>query len=223
MKVFLDTADLKEIEWWLGFKGMIKGITTNPSILKKAGFSDPFDAWKKIIELKTRFTDEPLSVSVEVFCDEPQEMLLQARHFVRELNYPGLAVKIPILGVKGTDRLEVIRELSQDGIAVNCTGCVGFIQARAAASAGARYVSLLYRRSIDGGLNGKFMVRGTREFLDAEDLKAEIIVGSIRTPNDVYDAFEAGAHIVTVPPQHMLFHQKSVDTQIQFLKDAGVP
>jgi len=221
MKLFLDTADLKEIEKWLAL-GLIEGVTTNPTLLKRAGFKNPEEAWKKIIELKSRYTEKPISLSAEVFCDEAERMLEQARSFVAKLAYAGLAIKIPILGTDGTDRLSVIRSLSEEGIAVNCTGCVTWIQTCAAAVAGARFVSLLYRRSIDAKLNGLIMIRRTREFLDSRNLKAEIIVGSIREANDVFDAFEAGAHIVTVPPKFMLFHQKSVDTQIQFLTDAGV-
>lgn len=221
MKLFLDTADLKEIEKWLAL-GLIEGITTNPTLLKRAGFKNPQEAWKKIIELKSRYTEKPISLSAEVFCDAPEEMLAQARSFVAELGYPGLAIKIPILGTDGTDRLSVIDLLSEEGIAVNCTGCVTWIQACAAAASGAKFVSLLYRRSVDAKLNGPVMIRKTREFLDSQNLKAEIIAGSIREANDVFDAFEAGAHIVTVPPKFMLFHQKSVDTQVQFLTDAGV-
>src|SRR3989344_2081760 len=167
MKIFLDTADLKEIGKWLA-TNLIEGITTNPTLLKRAGFKNPQEAWKKIIELKSRYTEKPISLSVEVFCDKPEEMLEQARSFVAELAYPCLAIKIPILGTDGTDRLSVIKTLSAESIAVNCTGCVQFIQASVAAAAGAKFVSLLYRRSMDAKLNGLAMIRRTREFLDAQ-------------------------------------------------------
>jgi transaldolase len=224
MKVFVDTADLAEIERWLK-ASLVDGITTNPSILKNAGFANPQEAWRKIIELKNRYLAEPISLSAEVFRDDADGMLEQARAFVKEMNYPGLTIKIPILGTDGSDRLAVIRTLNREKIAVNCTCCITWFQAFAAAKAGARYVSLLYRRIMDCGLDGLGMIRKTRELIDQYKLSSEIIVGSIRQFRDVLDAYEAGAHIVTVPPKffpELLFHEKSVATQKQFLSDAGV-
>ncbi|KKU75280.1 MAG: putative Transaldolase [Parcubacteria group bacterium GW2011_GWA2_47_8b] len=224
MKIFLDTADLNEIEKWLK-TGILDGITTNPSILKKAGCTNPLDAWKKIVDLKSRYTSKPISLSAEVFRDDPDGMLEQARSFVKEMNYPGLAIKIPILGTDGTDRLSVIRQLSNEKIAVNCTCCITWFQAFAAAKSGAKYVSLLYRRIMDCGLDGLAMISKTRVLIDQHHLPSEIIVGSIRAAQDVFDVYEAGAHIPTIPPKflpEMMFHQKSVETQRQFLRDAGV-
>jgi len=224
MKVFVDTADLAEIERWLK-AGLVDGITTNPSILKNAGFTNPQEAWRKIIELKSRYITEPISLSAEVFCDDAEGMRAQARSFVKEMNYPGLTIKIPILGADGTDRLAVIRALSQEKIAVNCTCCITWFQAFAAAKAGARYVSLLYRRICDCGLDGLGMITKTRQLIDQHHLPSEIIVGSIRQARDVLDAYEAGGHIITVPPKffpELLRHEKSVETQKQFLRDAGV-
>ena len=224
MKLFLDTADFAELNKWLATR-WVDGITTNPTILKKAGLKDPMDAWKKIIELKGAHTIEPLSLSAEVFCDVPDEMVVQAKGFVKELNYPGTTIKIPILTSTGQNCLSVIQALAKERIAVNCTGCITWIQALAAAKAGARYVSLLYRRIMDAGLDGKEEIRETRELLDRYGLKAEIIAGSIRELRDITDCYEAGAHIVTVPPKfldQLLFHQKSADTQKQFLEDAKI-
>lgn len=152
-------------------------------------------------------------------------MFEQAVSFYEELQYPGLAIKIPILGLDGKPRYEVIENLANRGIKVNCTACITKNQACAAAASGATFVSLLYRRIIDEFDKkmdfGRWMIAETRDWLDQKKLKAEIIVGSIREPNDVYRAAQAGAHIVTIPPQHMLFHQKSVDTQREFLEAAG--
>ncbi len=223
MKIFLDTAELSEIERWLA-TGILDGITTNPSLLKKAGFTNPQEAWKKIIEL-IRLHGTEISLSAEVFCDQAEEMAAQARGFHKDLGYHGLAIKIPILATDGTDRLSVIRTLANEKVAVNCTGCITWFQAFAAAKAGAKFVSLLYRRIIDAGLDGKLMIRKTRELIDKFGLKSEIIAGSIRTAQDVHDAYEAGAHILTIPPKffpELLYHKRSVETQEQFLRDAGV-
>lgn len=224
MKLFIDTANLAEIEVWLR-TGIGSGVTTNPTILKKAGFDNPLDAWGKIIELINRYSKCPLSLSVEVFRDDQEGMLEQAREFVGKLSYTGIAVKIPILGLDGTDRLSVVRQLSSEKIAVNCTACIHWFQAFTAALAGAKFVSLFYRRSIDAGFDGCEMISRTRKLIDEHGLEAEIIAGSIRQAQDVIAAYDAGAHIVTVPPKffpQLLFQQKSVDTQRQFLTDAGV-
>lgn len=224
MILFIDTADLGEIERWLA-SGVGDGVTTNPTLLKKAGFKEPVEAWRKIICLIQKYSGDSLPLSVEVFRDDPKGMLEQATEFVSVLGYAGTTVKIPIQAADGTDRLRVIRVLSEGRIAVNCTACMHWFQAFAAAKAGARFVSLLYRRSIDAGLDGQDMIRRTRALLDEHGLGAKIIVGSIRQTRDVFDVYEAGAHVVTVPPQFFpqLLHQpKSVDTQIQFLTDAGV-
>ncbi len=221
MKIFLDTADLGEIEKWLK-TGILDGITTNPSLVKK---KNPIPIWKKIIEAIRAYSKEPISLSVEVFGDTPGAMLRQADYFIRVLNYSGLAIKIPILGVDGTDRLGVVHKLSDSGITVNCTACVDWHQAFWAAKAGAKYVSLLYRRIIDMGSDGLATIKKTRKELDDCNLKSEIIAGSIREARDVFDVYEAGVHIVTVPPKFMpkiIYQKKSVETQEQFLRDAGM-
>lgn len=224
MILFIDTADLKEIECWLA-AGVGDGVTTNPTLLKKSGFTEPVPAWKQIIGLIQKYSSDSLPLSVEVFEDNPQRMIDQAISFVGELGYPGITIKIPILGTDGTDRLRVIKVLSDSKISVNCTACVHWFQAFAAAKAGARFVSLLYCRSNDAGLDGLDMISRTRRLINLHSLRAEIIVGSIREAKQVFDVYDAGAHIVTVPPKffpELLFHQKSVDTQRQFLADAGV-
>lgn len=224
MKLFIDSADIGEIEKWLS-AGIRDGITTNPSLLKKAGVTDPVLAWRGIVDLIKKYSLTPLSLSVEVFKDDAEGMVEQAKDFVSKLNYLGTTIKIPILGTDGTDRLEVIRILSDLKIAVNCTACVHWFQAFSAAKAGAKYVSLLYCRSNDAGLDGLDMITRTRRLIDQHGLVSEIIIGSIRQAKQVFQVYDAGAHIITVPPKffpELLFHQKSVDTQKQFLADAGV-
>ena len=224
MILFIDTADLEEIERWLA-AGIGDGVTTNPTLLKKAGFTEPMPAWREIIALIQKYSRDHLPLSVEVFRDDVEGMVEQAKEFVSALNYPGATIKIPVQAADGSDRLWVIKTLSDAGVAVNCTACMHWFQAFAAAKAGAKYVSLLYRRSVDSGLNGLDMISRTRKLLDQHSLPAKIIVGSIRLAQDVFDVYDAGAHIITVPPQffpQLLHQQKSVDTQRQFLADAGV-
>ncbi|MBI2454024.1 MAG: transaldolase [Parcubacteria group bacterium] len=224
MILFIDTADLEEIKRWLA-AGVGDGVTTNPTLLKKAGFTEPVPAWKQIIGLIQKYSGGSLPLSVEVFRDDPEGMVEQATEFVSALGYAGTTVKIPIQALDGSDRLRVIKVLSGGGIAVNCTACMHWFQAFAAAKAGAKFVSLLYCRSNDAGLDGLDMISRTRRLIDLHGLKAQIIVGSIREAEQVFRVYDAGAHIITVPPKFFpqLLHQdKSVETQKQFLTDAGV-
>ena len=205
MKLFLDTANLEDIDQALDL-GIIEGITTNPSLFAKEPKSDYIEHLKKIVALAQRYGGT-FSLSVEVFSDEPAEMLTQAAQFVKELNYPPLAVKVHV-SHRGKSHLNVVRELSKRGIAVNCTACMTPLQAMMAAAAGAKFVSLFYNRIRDAKtdsfeaerrqlLAGKFIeesdfdpnnvVRETRSLLSHYP-NAEIIVGSIRTALDVKHA-----------------------------------
>jgi transaldolase len=158
-------------------------------------------------------------VSVEVFSSDPKEMVCQARDFVEEFGfYQNLNVKVPI----GWDELGVIHELRRQDIRVNCTCCMSFNQAIMAANAGANYVSLFYGRIRDTGYDAGSIVRQVRSTLDMNRAPAEIIVGSIRHIADVNEAIQAGAHIVTVPPQFyrpLTSHPKTDEAVNQFLTD----
>ena len=217
MKIFVDSANLEEIEQALA-RGFPAGITTNPSILSKEKKTDFKEHIKKIIELVQHWGyDIPLSV--EVFSTKPKEMIAQAEEFVEHFGfYKNLNVKVPI----GWDELGVIHELRQRNISVNCTCCMSFNQAIMAANAGANFVSLFYGRIRDVGYDAASIVRQVRATLDMNHNPSEIIVGSIRHIADVNEAIQAGAHIVTVPPKfypQMLSHPKTDEAVHQFVTD----
>jgi len=215
MKLFLDTANLAEIEEALR-GGFIRGVTTNPSLLAKEPKGNYLEHMKKIVALCKKY-GKGLSLSVEVFSNEPDEMIKQAKQFVKTLKYKHLAIKIPV-GYKEKNFLGVVSALSRQGIAVNCTACHSPLQLVLAAAAGAKYVSLFYNRTRDGGKeeiyksareqmlkegvieNSDFepnhILREASELLKSYP-KAEIIAGSIRTPLDIKQAGLNGAHIVT--------------------------
>lgn len=215
MKLFIDTANLADIEEALR-GGFVRGITTNPSLLAKEPKSNYLKHIGQIVEIANKYGGD-YSLSIEVFTDDQKEMVEQAKKFVRTLNYKDLAIKIHI-SHKGQNNLNVIKELAQEGIAVNCTACMTPLQAMAAAASGAKFVSLFYNRIRDGGSDEKFkmereglllqkniesadfdpnqVIRETRNLL-ASYPQAEIISGSIRTPIDVKQAGLAGSHIVT--------------------------
>jgi transaldolase len=240
MKLFIDTANLEEIEAALK-SGVVRGITTNPSLLAKEPKSNYLEHMRKIIEISKRYGGT-YSVSIEVFEEEPAKMVAQAQEFVKSLGYEHLAIKIPV-SYKGRDYLEVVKELSGQGITVNCTACMMPLQAMMAAASGAKYVSIFYNRLRDGEKEEKYtkertealstkiieqgdfdpdqVIRETRALLAAYP-DAEIIAGSIRTPIDVKHAGLAGTHIVTTSLKIIraaLGHFKTDDAVELFLKD----
>lgn len=153
MKIFLDTANLADIEAALQ-GGFIQGITTNPSLMAKEPKANYLEHLAKIAALAQRYGGHH-SFSVEVFSSDPQEIINQAKQFVKTLGYDHLAIKVHI-SHRGQHNLPVIRALTDEGIAVNCTACMTPLQAMKAAAAGAKYVSLFYNRIKDGGTDLKF-------------------------------------------------------------------
>lgn len=216
MKIFVDSANLVELEETLA-RGFVAGITTNPSILAKEERGDFAEHIERIIDLIRRHGRE-VPLSVEVFVEDPAEMLDQALKFVARFQYPLLSVKVPV----GWDELRVIAELRRHGVTVNCTACMSFNQAYMAALAGASYVSLFYGRIRDTGYDARAVVEQTSRAFRVGGIPCEIIIGSIRHIHDVNDAFAAGADIVTVPPKflpQMTSHPKTTEAVQQFLAD----
>lgn len=217
MKIFIDSANLQEIEEAL-LRGFPGGITTNPSILSREEKGNFKAHVRRIIDLLQKHGyDVPLSV--EVFTTDGAEMVAQAEEFVKAFgDYAKLNVKIPV----GWNELGVIRELRGRGIRVNCTCCMSYNQAVMAALAGANYVSLFYGRIRDIGYDAALVVRQVRETFRARQVPCEIIVGSIRHIHDVNEALQAGADIVTVPPKffrQLVSHPKTDEAVQQFIRD----
>lgn len=217
MKIFVDTANLAEIEEALE-RGFPAGITTNPSIIAREEKADLREHIGKIIRLLEKHGyDIPLSI--EVFSTKPEEMIRQAEDFVRYFGgYRSLNVKVPI----GWDELAVIRELRRHDIKINCTCCMSYNQALLAAGAGANYVSLFFNRIKDGGDDPVAVVRAVATTFRLRECRTEIIVGSIRQVSDIAVAMQAGADIVTVPPKilrQMPQHPKTDEVVQQFVGD----
>jgi len=216
MKLFVDSANLSELDQTLA-RGFVAGITTNPSILAKEERTDFAEHIHAIIEL-IRHHGREVPLSVEVFTDDPDEMLDQALKFVALFQYNQLSIKVPI----GWNELRVIAELRKRGVLVNCTCCMSLNQAYMAALAGANYVSLFYGRIRDIGHDARAVVESTKQAFRQGGVPSEIIVGSIRHLYDINDAFSAGADIVTVPPKFfpsMTQHPKTTEAVNQFLAD----
>lgn len=218
--IFLDTASLEEVAKYHAL-GIIRGVTTNPTILVKDGVKNGWEGIEERARAIARLID-PLPLSVEVTTNDPQEMREQAKYFVSWAS--NINVKITIHGPEGgTDNLRLIHELeTQHNIRVNVTAMMSAQQCLLAALAGATYVSLFGGRVNNMGYDSRQEVYRLRQLLDAFQNPAKIIVGSTREVLNVVEWFEAGADIVTAVPhllEGMLVHPYSKETVRAFLED----
>ena len=218
MKLFLDTANLADIETALQ-KGFITGVTTNPSLMAKEPKGNYIDHMKKIVGLINQYNSNDISLSVEVFAQDKEDIIIQAEELVGDIEYENLSIKVPI----GWEELEAIYELSIRGVSVNCTCIFSEAQCMLATNAGARYISIFGNRVKE--LRGSFTqaVGATRKWLDMNQITdTEIIMGSIRSGIDIVDAQLAGAHIVTAGLPHYLKmseHPGTTSSVDQFMTD----
>lgn len=187
MKFFVDTADVAEIRE-LNELGLLDGVTTNPSLIAKAGRD-----FKTIIAEICDIVPGP--VSAEVAALDAEGMLREGRVLAKIAK--NVAVKVPLTW----DGLKACRVLTGEGTMVNVTLCFSANQALLAAKAGATFVSPFIGRLDDIGLDGMELIREIRTIYDNyAELKTEILAASIRTMNHVKDAALVGADVATVPP-----------------------
>ena len=219
--IFLDSGNLEEIGKFHEL-GVVRGVTTNPTILVKDGVTGGWPGIERHCREITRRVD-PLPVSIEVTTNDPEEMLDQARQFAswaRNVN-----VKIPIHGPNGeTENLRFVHDLeTKENIRVNVTAMMSAQQCLLAAMSGATYLSLFGGRVNNMGYDSRQEVRRLRTLLDAFDSPSKIIVGSTREVLNIIEWFEAGADIVTAVPsliEGMLVHPYTKETVQMFLRDA---
>lgn len=220
--IFLDTGDVEQIHRYHAL-GIVRGVTTNPTILVKDGVTNGWKGIEQRCREIARIVD-PLPVSVEVTINEPDQMLEQARLFASWSK--NINVKIPIHGPEGEiDNLRLVHELeTQHDIRINVTAMMSAQQCLLAAMAGATYVSLFGGRVNNMGYNSLQEIHRLRGLLDSLNSKAKIIVGSTREVLNIVEWFEAGADIVTATPsliEGMLVHPYSKETVRQFLRDGA--
>ncbi len=221
MAIFLDSGDVREIKKYIGM-GIIRGVTTNPTILLKDGVKGGITEIKKR-EVEIAKIIHPYPLSIEVTTNEKEKMIEQAREFSKWAD--NINVKITIHGPNGEiDNLEVVHLLeNKHNVRVNVTAMMSAQQCFLAAMAGATYVSLFAGRVNNMGYNACIEIKKLRKVLDDFDLKAKIIIGSTREVLNVIEWLGAGAHIVTVAPKFldgMIVHPYSKETVQQFLRDA---
>ena len=222
MAIFIDSGNIKEIEKYLKM-GVIRGVTTNPTILLKDGVSGGREGIKqRSIEIARLISPYPLSV--EVTSNDYEEMLRQAVEYSTWAE--NINVKITIHGPNGElENLRVINELANKyKIPVNATAMMSAQQCLLAALAGATYVSIFGGRVNNMGYNACDEIHKLRKILDQQKLPAKIIVGSTREVLNIIEWLEAGADIVTAVPElikGMIVHPYSKETVQMFLRDAA--
>ena len=187
MKIFLDTADTDAIQKAYT-TGIIDGITTNPTLIRKSG-RDPEEVYQELIDYGIN------DISMEVVGDYNamfEEGVRLSRKFGK-----ACTIKVPCT----PDGLRVCRELSRDLVNVNVTLIFSAAQAILAAKSGAKYVSPFVGRVDDNSFVGMDLIEQISDIYTIQNVhKTEILSASIRDVKSVSDSFASGAHVVTLPP-----------------------
>ena len=211
MKIFLDTSDVNIIRKHYE-TGLIDGVTTNPTLMMQAG-RDPLVVIKEISSL---FTADG-SVSAEVVADHSHDMIIQSEqyHSISE----NVTIKVPCT----YEGLKACKELSERNIKVNVTLIFSLSQSILAAKAGATYISPFVGRCEDNNIDGIELISSIKKVFELNSIsKTNILAASIRSINHIFDSFEAGADIVTLPPKifEEMYHHDLTDLGLaQFDKD----
>ena len=194
IKIFADGADLESIKS-LNTKNYIKGFTTNPSLMKKAGIKDYKDF---AIKLLSEIKDKP--ISFEVFSDDIIEMEKQAEEIAswgKNVN-----VKIPITNTKKVPTTELIRKLSAKGITCNVTAIFTISQMQDVVEVLDKttpaILSVFAGRIADTGIDPEKIITDSI-ILAKSKPKSEILWASTRENLNIFQAEKLGCHIITVP------------------------
>lgn len=211
MRLFLDTAKIEEIRQAVSW-GVIHGVTTNPSLMQRAGTSNLKQVSIEICEL----VQGP--VSAEVVSTDAEGMLREAREIATWHEY--IVIKIPVTA-KGLEAINLMRHwwvdssgllhtdpdddpLDSDNpfawpVRVNATLVFSAAQGLLAALAGAAFVSPFVGRLDDGGLDGMEVVSELVQIFDSYGIGTDVLAASLRHPQHVIQAALAGADIATMP------------------------
>ncbi|MFA5200335.1 MAG: fructose-6-phosphate aldolase [Candidatus Omnitrophota bacterium] len=185
MKIFIDTANIKEIKEAAAL-GLIDGVTTNPSLMAKEG-RFPEEILKEICSL----VEGP--VSAEVIGVKTEGMVEEARSLVKIAS--NIVVKIPLT----KEGLKAVKILSVERIKTNVTLCFSAAQALLVAKSGATYVSPFIGRLDDIAQDGMKLIEDIKKIYSNYGFKTQIIVASVRNPMHVVNAACLGADIATIP------------------------
>ena len=222
-KIFCDIAELSLIKKY-NKKKIVKGFTTNPSLMRKAGAKDYKVYSKKILEA---CSDKP--VSLEVFADSNKEMIKQG---IKINNWgKNVYVKVPIVNSKNKFTGKVIKELNKQGIKLNVTAVYNSIQTKKILKVINKktkvIISIFVGRASDSGKDPiPEIIKSIK--LSKKYKNVEILWASVREPYNYLQAKQLGCHIITIPPGIIekierfgkSFQQLTVETVKGFVKDS---
>jgi transaldolase len=224
VKLFADGAD-KAGMLEMYAKPFIKGLTTNPTLMRKAGISD-YKAFAR--DILSAISDKP--ISFEVFSDDFADMRRQALEIASWGD--NVYVKLPITNTKREPAYDLIRDLSKDGVKVNVTALMTLTQVRDTVAAlnpkVASYVSVFAGRIADTGLDPMPLMAAAVELLKLNP-RAELIWASPRELLNIFQANAIGCHIITATNDILKklslvgydLGDYSLDTVKMFHKDAS--
>ena len=212
MKLFLDTASVKEIDERLD-TGIISGVTTNPTLIKKSG-REPDDVYADLIK-DIGITD----LSIEVNGKDSEALIMNGIKYGKLwINEATIILPCTVEGIIAC------KTLSYMGLRVNMTLVFSVSQAILCSLAGATYVSPFVGRLDDNGHDGIGLISDIAKVFCHNRSETKILAASIRDAATVGKAFSAGAHICTVPPKvfdDMFKHVLTDKGLFQFMHDSG--
>ncbi|MAI06111.1 MAG: fructose-6-phosphate aldolase [Alphaproteobacteria bacterium TMED87] len=187
MKIFLDTADINEINE-LSESGLIDGVTTNPSLASKSdkSFIDLIKEISSVIQGP---------ISAEVTAENLTQMIKEADKLRKIAD--NIAIKVPLT----VDGLKCCKKLSNDGTMVNVTLCFSANQALLAAKCGATFISPFVGRLDDIGIDGIDLISDILDIYDNYGFETQVLAASIRHPLHVLQVAKVGADVATLPPK----------------------
>lgn len=212
IKIYADGADQAGI-LSLNANPVIQGMTTNPTLMRKAGIKDYEGFAREVLQsVKVK------PISFEVFSDEFGEMKRQALKIASWQK--NVYVKIPITNTRGESCLGLIRELAREGVQLNITAILTLAQVRGVAEAlnpaVPSVVSVFAGRIADTGVDPSPVMRASGALLEGQP-KAELLWASVREVLNIYQAEECGCRIVTVPHDILGKALKMVGTDLTAL------
>ncbi len=193
VQIFADGADIDGIRG-LRSNPLIKGFTTNPTLMKQAGIRDYLEFSKEVIEVI-----DGLPISLEVFSDDFAEMKTQAL----KLSALGsnVNVKIPITNTKSEPSSKLVSELAKEGVSLNVTALFTLKQVDDTVNAlqGGRksYISVFAGRIADAGVDPMPIMEGALQLMRSEE-QLELIWASPREVLNIVQADRIGCHVITV-------------------------
>ena len=212
MKLFLDSAIIKDIDKRL-ISGVISGVTTNPTLIKKSG-REPDDVYADLIQ---DLGVEDVSIEVN---GKSADQLIENGIQYGKLWVDQATIKLPCT----PNGIQACKTLNFMGIRTNMTLVFSVSQAILCALAGATYVSPFVGRLDDNGHDGIGLIREIAKVFCHNRTDTKILAASIRDAATVGKAFQAGAHICTIPPKvfdDMYKHVLTDKGLFQFLADSG--